>query len=191
MKREELKALGLDEEQISKVLDLHHAELDPAKEELEKTKKDLTAAEDKNALSQEALKKFEGVDPDKLQTQLKELKEELERKDAEHAQEIADRDFNELVNSCIREAKGVNPKAIAALLDMETLKASKNQKADVEAAIKTLTTAEDSKMLFGELAPNPVGTGNLIGAVQQSSGDADDAALRAAMGLPPITAQDK
>ena len=40
-----------------------------------------------------------------------------------------------------------------ALLDMDTLKASKNQKDDIAAALKGLSEAEDSKMLFGETEP--------------------------------------
>lgn len=75
-----------------------------------------------------------------------------------------------------------------ALLDVNALKASKNQKEDIAAALKTLTEAEDSKMLFGEPEPNPVGTGNLIGQVRTGgSANADEAAMRAAMGLPPAT----
>lgn len=190
MKRDDLKTLGLDEEQISKVLDMHHAEMDPKNSELEKVKDDLKAAQDKVATTEEALKKFEGADPAKLQEELKNLRAEMERKDAEHAQEIADRDFDMLVNSCIRDAKGVNPKAIAALLDVDALKASKNQKADVEAAIKELTTKEDSKMLFGEPESKPVGTGKLIGEVQRPSGNTQDAAMRAVMGLPPVARQE-
>ena len=57
---------------------------------------------------------------------------------------------------------------------METLKASKNQKEDVAAALKALTEAEDSKMLFGEPEPKPAGTGNLIGQVQKTPGQSTD-----------------
>ena len=42
---------------------------------------------------------------------------------------------------------------------------SKNQKEDIVAAIKTLTEAEDSKMLFGEPDPKPDGNTNPIGNV--------------------------
>ena len=43
-------------------------------------------------------------------------------------------------------------------------------------------------MLFGEPEPNPVGTGNLIGQVRGgNSTSADEAAMRAAMGLPPVS----
>ena len=62
-----------------------------------------------------------------------------------------------------------NAKAIAALLDIDTLKASKNQKEDIAAALKELAEAEDSKMLFGEPEPNVVGTGNPIGTVDKKN----------------------
>ena len=100
---------------------------------------------------------------------------------------IADRDFGDLVKESIAAVKGKNAKAITALLDVNTLKASKNQKEDITAALKALTEAEDSKMLFGEPEPNPVGTGNLIGRVNGGGNiDANEAAMRAAMGLPPV-----
>ena len=62
-----------------------------------------------------------------------------------------------------------------ALLDVPTLKASKNQKEDIAAALKALTEKEDSKMLFGgEPEPKPTGTGNLIGQVQKTPGQSTD-----------------
>ena len=63
-------------------------------------------------------------------------------------QKIADRDFNDLLKEAIKSANGLNEKAIMGCLDIPTLKASKNQKSDIESAIKALSEAEDSKMLF-------------------------------------------
>ena len=83
-------------------------------------------------------------------------------------EQIADRDFQDLLRESIASLKGRNVKAITALLDVDTLKASNNQKEDITAALKVLTEAEDSKMLFGEPEPKPAGTGNLIGQIQKS-----------------------
>lgn len=99
---------------------------------------------------------------------------------------MADRDFENLLKDSISQAKGRNAKAITALLDVEKLKESKNQKDDVAAALKALSEQEDSKMLFGEPDPKPVGTGNLIGTVSGGTQTDDDAKLRAVMGLPPV-----
>lgn len=145
--------------------------------------------EEKVSTTEEALKKFEGIDPEKLNGEITSLKEALEQKDKEYQEKDAERNFNDLLKESISSAKGKNAKAITALLDMEALKASKNQKEDVAAALKALTEAEDSKMLFGEPEANPVGTGNIIGTITKPSGDTEDAAMRAAMGLPPVAEQ--
>ena len=150
----------------------------------EKQKDKLTASEDKVKTLTESLDKFKDVDADKLNSEIAELKKQLEEKDKSYASQIADRDFDDIVKDAIAEAKGKNPKAIKALLDVDTLKASKNQKADVVAAIKKLTEAEDSKMLFGEDQPAPVGKVGAIGKVTGgTSGDSFMDSIRAAAGL--------
>lgn len=137
---------------------------------------------------QDKLDGFKDVDVSGLNQRINDLETEKANIQKDYDAKIADRDFNDLVKENIAAAKGKNAKAIMALLDVETLKASKNQKEDIAAALKALTEAEDSKMLFGAPEPNPVGTGNLIGQVRTGGGsNADDAAMRAAMGLPPVS----
>lgn len=139
--------------------------------------------------TQEKLKEFDGVDAEALNGEIAKLKGDLEQKDKDYQAQIADRDFQDILKEAIAAANGRNAKAITALLDVETLKASKNQKEDVTAAIKVLTEAEDSKMLFGEPEPTPAGNGNPIGTVTKGGNQDSDAAMRAAMGLPPVTEQ--
>ena len=137
---------------------------------------------------QDKLDGFKDVDVSGLNQRINDLETEKANIQKDYDAKIADRDFNDLVKENIAAANGKNAKAIMALLDVETLKASKNQKEDIAAALKALTEAEDSKMLFGAPEPNPVGTGNLIGQVRTGGGsNADDAAMRAAMGLPPAS----
>jgi hypothetical protein len=97
-----------------------------------------------------ALGKFDGVDPEALKNDIAALNQKLADKDTEYQQKIADRDFQDKVKASIAKYKGKNEKAIKSLLDMDVLKASKNQDNDLDAAMKALTEAEDSKMLFGE-----------------------------------------
>lgn len=131
---------------------------------------------------------FKDVDVSGLNQRIKELETEKANIQKDYDAKIADRDFDDLVKESIAAVNGKNAKAITALLDVETLKASKNQKEDVAAALKALTEKEDSKMLFGEPEPKPAGTGNLIGQVRGGNGtNAEEAAMRAAMGLPPVS----
>lgn len=194
MKREELEALGLTKEQVDKVLDAHHAELRPVQKELETAKADLNAANETvetqkttiNGLKAD-LEEFKDVDVSGMKAKIETLENDLQNKATEYAQQIADRDFNDLLKESINSVNGKNAKAITALLDVETLKASKNQKEDIAAALKTLSEAEDSKMLFGEPAPTVDGKGNPIGIVTKNGSPAEATAqMRSIMGLPPI-----
>lgn len=139
--------------------------------------------------TQDKLKAFDGVDADALNKQITDLKADLEKKDADYQAQIADRDFQDMLKASISAANGRNAKAITALLDLDALKASKNQKDDIAAALKTLAEAEDSKMLFGEPKPESIGSGNPIGAVTKTGSQDSDGAMRAAMGLPPVAEQ--
>ena len=56
MKREELEALGMAKEQIDKVLDMHHAELDPVHKDLETAQADLTAEKTITATQETTIK---------------------------------------------------------------------------------------------------------------------------------------
>lgn len=192
MKREDLEALGLTKEQVDKVLDAHHAELGPVQKELETAKADLKAANEtvetqKTTIAElkTDLEEFKGADVSGMRTKIANLETDLQTKATEYAQQIADRDFQDMLRECITSANGRNAKAIAALLDLDTLKKSKNQKEDVAAALKTLAETEDSKMLFGAPEPTNIGSGNPIGTVNKGGNTDSDAMMRAAMGLPP------
>lgn len=155
------------------------------KEKLEAAEQKASASETAISGLKEDLKKFDGVDVTGMQQRITELETNLQSKETEFQQKIADRDFEDLLSAQINSAKGVNARAIRALLDVDALKASKNQKDDVAAAIQTLAEAEDSRILFGAV-DEPDRTGNVIGTVTKSAGGAEDAAMRAAMGLPPV-----
>ena len=193
MKRDELEVLGLTKEQVDKVLDMHHEELDPVQKELETKKNELALANDKIETQKgtisglkEDLKKFDGVDVTELNGKIEQLEKDIQDKDTEYAKQLADRDFQDMLKEAISNAKGKNAKAITALLDIDTLKGSKNQKEDVAAALKDLAEAEDSKMLFGESNPEVIGKGDPIGVVRKTGNQDSDAQMRAVMGLPPV-----
>ena len=151
----------------------------------------LKTTEGKVTTLTESLDKFKDVNVDELNSTIATLKTDLANKDQELKDKIADRDFNDLLKDSITSAKGRNAKAITALLDLETLKASKNQKEDITAALKTLAEAEDSKMLFGEPEPYVLGKGDPIGSVIKTGNQDSDATMRAVMGLPPVTTEQK
>lgn len=153
----------------------------------DKQKEKLQTSDDKVKALTESLEKFKDVDPEALKGEIDKLKGEIAQKDADYAAKISDRDFEDIVKGAISAAGGLNTKAIRSLLDIDTLKASKNQQTDVEAAVKALTEAEDSKMLFkaAEEHNDPVGRIDTIGKVGSGAGGSSfEQSLRASMGLP-------
>ena len=163
----------------------------------DKQKEKLDASEAKVKTLTESMEKFKDVDPEALKKSIEDLKKELETKDAEYAGKIADRDFEDILKDAITVAKGKNTKAIRALLDLDALKSSKNQKEDVAEASKKLTEAEDSSFLFasddgdgqddGDDGAGVVGKADVIGTVKGGGGDNFLAGLRSSMGLPAST----
>ena len=150
----------------------------------------LKTAEGKVDTLTESLEKFKDVNVDELNSTINTLKTDLANKDQELKDKLADRDFNDLLKDSIATAKGRNATAITACLDVDTLKASKNQKEDIAAALKALSEREDCKMLFGDPDPEYVGTGDPIGTVTRTGGasGATDM-MRDIMGLPPTNAK--
>ena len=125
----------------------------------------LTASLDE---AKEALKSFEGVNIEELNKKIAELNDQIAKNEADYESKMADRDFNDLLKSAISEADGKNVKAITALLDVDALKSSQNQKEDIAQALKSLAEAEDSKMLFGAQEAQPIGTGSPIGTIKSA-----------------------
>ncbi len=122
---------------------------------------------------------FKGMDIDAIRKEAAEWKQKAEQAEKDAAAQVTEIEFNSRLAAAITGAKGRNAKAIAALLDVDDLKASKNQEADIKAALEALK--KDSGYLFeSEETPPPYAGGT--GTQKLIAGS--DAALRAAMGLP-------
>ena len=125
------------------------------------------------------------VDVEKLNGDIDKLRKKLEDKDKELAGQLAERDFMDAVKESIHAAKGKDAAKIIKLLDIETLKASKNQKDDIAAAVKAMAEDDVTKGMFQTGEPEKKGTADVIGGISGGSGDNMDAQMRAVMGLPP------
>ena len=158
MKREFLQNIKvgdqpLPKEVIDSILDEHSRSIGTLKAEKESLETQLQTAKD-------GLKAFEGVDVKDLQGQIAKLQQDLTDKDTAHKTELANMAFDRALEGAITAAKGRNTKAIKALLDVDTLKVSKNQEADIKTALEGLQ--KESGYLFDTdpVPPNfPAGTG--------------------------------
>lgn len=164
------------------------ADYDKQTEKLDKANNTIKASDTAMKDLQTKLDEYKDVDVSALNQRITDLETEKGNIESDYQKKLAERDFNDLIKEGIAAAHGKNVKAITALLDTETLMQSKNQKEDIAAAIKTLTEAEDSKMLFGD-AIEIAGKGNPIGDIgggKLTPEEKEEADCRAAMGLPPV-----
>lgn len=187
MKKEDLTALELTDEQIGKVFEFNGKDVNSAKES---TKAEMQATIDNltNQLNtaKETVSKFEGIDPEQMASQIQKLNEELATQQNAFQKQLADRDFNDLLTKSISEAGGKNAKAVSALLDIDTLKASKNQKEDISNAIAKAKQDADYLFTSDEPLKNAVGSTSNGGASSGKAGSEEASAIekaRAVMGL--------
>lgn len=146
MKRSFLEGLGLEKDVVDKIMDANGTDLERLKTERDGYQRQLTEA-------QETLKKFEGVDIAELQGKVTKLASDLAAKDTELQQKLADRDFLDSLKEAVSSSGARNTKAVMALLDQDTLRASKNQKEDIRKAVEAVK--KDNDYLFASSRPVP------------------------------------
>ena len=131
----------------------------------DKQKDKLTNAEDKVKTLTDNLDKFKDVNVEELSKTVTDLKEQLKKKDDDYASQIADRDFSEVLKNTASKFKCKDLDMAKTKLDIEKLKTSKEQSADIEAAFKELSEKENTSFLFGEPDPTVVSKTTPIGQV--------------------------
>lgn len=154
MKREFLQNFKVNDQPLPKeIIDEIMAENGRDIESAKKPFADYDSIKEQLQTAKDGLKAFEGVDVAQLQSKVTELQGKLDAKDTEWNGKLADMAFDHALEAAITGAKGKNTKAIRALLDVDTLKDSKNQEADIKAALEGLK--KDSGYLFddGQIPP--------------------------------------
>lgn len=125
MKRKFLEDMGLEKEQVDKILDENSQDIGKAKGDLEKVQSDLTAAQQEITTLKgqvadrdsqlETLKNSTG-DVEAMKQQIATLQSENKAKDDAHAAEIKQLKIDNAVTSALTGAKAKNVTAVKALL---------------------------------------------------------------------------
>ena len=118
------------------------------------------------------------MDIDGIKAKADEWKQKAEQAEKDAAEKIAAAAFEHQLDAAITGAKGRNAKAIRSLLDVEALRASKNQSEDIKAAIEAVQKEND--YLFEGATPPPKFAAATPGATASGMD-----AIRAAAGLKP------
>lgn len=186
MKREDLKKIipDITDEQITSILDLRSAEIGKATKDIDDLKgqikkKDGEIEDYKGRIAD--LEKA-GNDTEALQKQVKDLQDQIAERERAEKEAKAEKELNGRFDAAAGDGKFINDftrngiyAEFKSALDAESNKGKSD--ADIYAAL-----IKDRSGIFEN--PNPLtGTGNPNGGGSPS--DADDAKIRAAMGLPP------
>ncbi|MBE6943805.1 MAG: hypothetical protein E7453_06040 [Ruminococcaceae bacterium] len=120
--------------------------------------------------------KDQGTDLETVRKTAQDWEEKYNKAVADHKAEMAERDFQQKVNTAITGAKGKNAKAISALLDIPALRESKNQDQDIAAALEELK--KESGYMFDTETPPPYARGTGTGNPAPAATDTLAGALR-------------
>lgn len=178
MKKEELIALGVSEEHADQIVSawdekikgyIPKSEYDTKVQELETTQQQLDTAN-------QTIEGFK--DYDDVKAKVEEYKAKFEQSEQEKADIQANYEFTGKLQEAAKKAGARALKAVMPYLDVENLKKSQNQDADIAAAFDNVK--KDNAFLFG--ANEPIN--NPTGPTSGGGGNSATAAIRAAMGLP-------
>ena len=141
MKKEDLIALGLSEEQADKVIE-GYGQMVP------KTRLDTKINEVNDLNNQlkdrdEQLENLKKVDVSKLQETITDLQQTNDQLKTEHAQQMADRDFNDALNSALQAAKARNPLSVKGLLNLDSLKLDGDKILGLDEQLTALKASDD------------------------------------------------
>ena len=162
MKLEELTKLGIPEEAAKQVIAMNEAEVSAETKKLADKDAELTMATDKIKELTEAVKKFDGVDVEKLRTDLAEMSKKY---DTDTAALKLDNALSKALAGCgARDAD-----IVGKLLDRSIIKLDGDKLIGVSEQLERLKT--DKAFLFGDdkPVPDPAKTNPIIMTAQLGS----------------------
>ena len=186
MKTEFLQNFKVNDQPLSKeIIDAILAENGRDIEAAKKPFADYDTIKSQLGEAQKTIKGFQdsGAGIESVRKSAKEWEDKYNAAVSESNQKIADMAFDHALEAAITGANGRNAKAIRALLDVDTLKSSKNQEADIKAALEAVQ--KDNGYLFDDGSTPPPYAGGTGTHKQQPNGEPSSlaGALRAKYNL--------
>lgn len=159
--KEQLIALGLNEEQADKVIEgygqmVPKTRLDAKIQEVNDLKGQLTDRDTQ-------LEELKKVDAEGLQAKITELQTSNEQLKSDFEQKLQQRDYDYALDNALRDAKAKNPVAVKALLKTDTIQLVNGQFVGLDEQLTALKTSDDylfaAEGVKGKTPANPEGGG--------------------------------
>lgn len=162
MKTEELKGLGLTDDQVKSVMALHGTDVNALKGQVSQLTTERDALKQRATDSDKQLNELKAVHKDDkdFQAEIDKLKADNKAKDDAASKQLKETQLNYQTELALVKAGALNTKAASALIDKDKL--SLDEKGNVtglDEQLKALKSDDSSKFLFkAEEAPKPQNT---------------------------------
>ena len=145
MTREFLEEMGIDKENVNKILDKYHDGIKEYKDSAEKVK---TLEAETNSLKEQIsqrdkdLKELKKVDAKELETKLAELEEKNKALQETHDKEMSETRKNLMLENSLMKANVKNSKAIKGMLDLDKITIDGDELTGLDDQIKALKESD-------------------------------------------------
>ncbi|WP_142423310.1 MULTISPECIES: phage scaffolding protein [Bacteria] len=188
MKREELKGLGLTDEQIGSVMALHGVTVNELNSKVSTAEQQATQYQEQLEKNQNELNDFKAnaKGNEDLTKQLEDLQSRFDEIKTSSEQQIADLKKSSAIDLALTQAGAKNIKAAKALLDGESLELTDEGLKGLDDQLAALK--ESDGYLFGQseqVPPNPAGKKATFSGNASSGQNAEEDAFAKALGVLP------
>ncbi|MCT3528219.1 hypothetical protein EFR49_01470 [Latilactobacillus curvatus] len=174
MKREELKALGLEDSAIDKVMALHGQTVNGLNAQintLNTEKETLTEQVSQSAKQLEDLSK-DNADNAELQAQIKQLQDDKAQLESDSQTKLVEVQTNYAIESALKDAGARDVKAVLPFIDKDTIKLADGKVTGLDEQLKAIQTDKDflfqptepkapKPSIVTSNNPNPAGQGEV------------------------------
>ena len=188
MKREELKGLGLTDEQIGSVMALHGVTVNELNSKVSTAEQQATQYQEQLDKNQSELDDFKAKSKgnEDLEQQVTDLQTRLDQNKTDSEQQIADIKKSSAIDLALTQAGAKNIKAAKALLDSESLELTDEGLKGLDEQLAALK--ESDGYLFGSnetTTANPDGKKAVFGGNPSSGQNVEEDAFAKALGVLP------
>ena len=188
MKREELKELGLTDEQIGSVMALHGVTVNELNSKVSTAEQQATQYQEQLDKNQSELDDFKAKSKgnEDLEQQVTDLQTRLDQNKTDSEQQIADIKKSSAIDLALTQAGAKNIKAAKALLDSESLELTDEGLKGLDEQLAALK--ESDGYLFGQseqVPPNPNGKKATFSGNASSAQNIEEDAFAKALGIMP------
>lgn len=188
MKREELKGLGLTDEQIGSVMALHGVTVNELNSKVSTAEQQATQYQEQLEKNQNELNDFKAnaKGNEDLTKQLEDLQSRFDEIKTSSEQQIADLKKSSAIDLALTQAGAKNIKAAKALLDSESLELTDEGLKGLDEQLTALK--ESDGYLFGSnepVPPNPEGKKATFGGNPSSGQNVEEDVFAKALGVLP------